>query len=123
MTVADKTTKLKAVRTASYSGSSHASVETVHERPCIKAPCNSVSDLAELAQGTNVTSDPGKYASAAKLAPTTPLLTPATGAKLFQMFMLNNTETAMIAAPSKPDIDSDGFTVADGSAEPPAPKS
>ena len=123
MTVADKTTKVKAVRTASYTGSSHASVETIHERPCIVAPCNTVSDLAELAQSTNVTFDPGKYATALKVGPKTPLLKLVSGATLDQLFMFNDASSAIIASPSRPDSDNDGFTVADGSVEPAPPKS
>ena len=123
MTVADKTTKAKAKRTALYAGSSHASVESIHERPCIIAPCNAVSDLAELAQTTNVTFDPGKYSAASGVNAKTPLLSPATGATLYQMFMVNNAESAIIASPSLSDTDSDGFTVADGSVEPAPPGS
>lgn len=123
MTVVDKTTKLKAMRKASYSGSSHASVESIHERPCVIAPCSSVKDLAELTQTTNVTFDPGKYATAVGVGPKTPLLSLATGAKLDQMLMVNDAASAIIGSPSAPDKDSDGFTVADGSVEPEPPKS
>ncbi len=123
MTVDDKTTKTKESRTVEYSGSSHASVEAVHERPCVRAPCNSNEDLANLAQTTNVTFNPGKYGTAVGKAPKTVLMSPAAGATVYQMFMYNNTATEKIASPSEPDSDNDGFTVADGSVSPPPPKS
>jgi Peptidase A4 family len=123
MTVMDVTTKLKGSRTVAYAGSAHLSVESIHERPCIIAPCNTTADLAELTQTNPVTFDPGKYATAVGLAPSTGLLTLATGATLHQIFMVNNLDTAIIASPSPPDKDNDGFTVADGNVEPPAPQS
>jgi hypothetical protein len=126
MTVADKTTKKTASRTTAYGGSSQASVESIHERPCIMAPCNAVEDLASLASTTNVTFDPGKYGTVVKAAPKTPLMNLAAGATLDQIFMLNNAGSEVIAAPSVPDADTagpDGFTVADGSVSPAPPKS
>jgi Peptidase A4 family len=126
MIVADKTTKQKALRKASYSGSSHGSVEAIHERPCIFAPCNAIEDLAELTDTTNVTFDKGAYATALGEAPKTPLLNLATGATLYQIFMLNNEGTEIIASPSEPDTDkngSDGFSLAYGPVQPPPPKS
>jgi hypothetical protein len=123
MQVMDKTTKLKAGRVVKYAGSNHASVETIHERPCIADGCSSVEDFAELTQTTNVTFDPGKYATALGIAPKTPLLTLTPNGALFQIFMLANDQKTIIASPSLADIDNDGFTVADGSVSPPPPKS
>jgi Peptidase A4 family len=123
MTVSDKTTKRTESRTQSYAGSTHASVESIHERPCIKAPCTSTADLAELTHTTNVTFDPGKYALALGVAPNTALLSLAPNARLFEISMLNNAGTAAIASPSVEDKDLDGFAVADGAVSPPAPKS
>lgn len=121
MTVDDKTTKRKESRTQSYAGSTHASVETIHERPCIMAPCNSTADLAELTQTTNVTFDPGRYGvgKAAK----TGLMVLAPGGTDDQIFMLDNTGTKTIASPSAEDSDHDGFAVADGEVSPAPPKS
>jgi hypothetical protein len=124
MTVADKTSKKTASRTASYSGSSHASVEAIHERPCIISPCSSVEDLATLTSTTNVTFDPGKYGTSKSAK--TPLLTLVPGGTLDQIFMVNNAGSEIIASPSAPDADKkgpDGFTVADGPVSPPPPKS
>jgi hypothetical protein len=123
MTVTDVTTKQKGTRTAAYAGSSHASVESIHERPCITAPCSSVSDLAKLTQTTNVTFDPGRYGTVSGGLANTPLMTLATGATLHQVFMVNNAGSAIIASPSAVDKDSDGFTLADGNVEPAPPKS
>jgi Peptidase A4 family len=123
MTVADKTTKITKSRTQAYAGSTHASVEAIHERPCIKAPCTEVADLAELAQTTNVTFDPGHYGTAVGVAPKTPQLSLTPNGIEYELFMLNNTETAIIASPSAEDKDHDGFAVADGAVSPPPPKS
>ena len=123
MTVTDVTTGKSKHRTASKSavGSSEASVEAIHERPCIADGCTSVNDLANLTKTNNVTFDPGLYGHSA--TPTTPLMNPAPGATVDQIFMLNNADTATIAAPSNPDSDNDGFTVAYGSTQPPPPSS
>jgi hypothetical protein len=40
---------------------------------------------------------------------------------LWDIAMTANNETTVIATPSDPNIDSDGFTVADGAVAPPAP--
>jgi Peptidase A4 family len=123
MTVDDLTTGKSGGRTVGYS-SSGASAEAVHERPCILDGCTSTSDLATLSRTTRVTFDPGNFSTA---APGTlvwnPLLTLAAGATLDEIIMVNNSNTAHIATPSKPDSDSDGFTVADGKKAPPAPTS
>jgi Peptidase A4 family len=123
MTVEDLTTHQSQGRTVEYSGSSHASVEAIHERPCIADGCSSVEDLANLTDTSNVTFDPGKYSTKAKKKPKKGLLKPARGATLYQLFMLNNSGTAVIAAPSSPDSDLDGFTVAFGSTSPAPPPS
>ncbi len=120
MTVADKTTKLSKSRLQAYGGSTHASVEAIHERPCF-SPCSSVENLAELAPTNNVTFDPGKYGTGIK--PEKPLLSLTPNGILYQIFMLNNADTAIIASPSVEDKDFDGFAVADGSVSPPPPKS
>jgi len=78
---------------------------------------------ASLAATTPVTLDPGKYTTVLGEAPKTPLLSLAANATLYQVFMFNNAGTEVIAAPSSPDSDVDGFTVADGSTSPPPPKS
>jgi hypothetical protein len=120
MTVKDVTTGKSAGRTATQAsaGSSEASVEAIHERPCIADGCTSVSDLANLTQTNNVTFDPGKYGTPTK--PSTALMS---GLTVDQILMVNNADTAIIAYPSVPDIDNDGFTVADGSTSPPPPSS
>jgi hypothetical protein len=118
MTVQDDTSKTKAVRIAFYGGSSHASVEAIHERPTV------LGGLATLAKTSNVTFDPGDYSTAYKGTPSyTPLLSTAAGATLNQVFMVNGAGTEIIAAPSLPDADNDGFSVAFGSASPPPPAS
>jgi hypothetical protein len=123
MTVKDVTTGLSAGRTATQtkSVSKEASVEAIHERPCIADGCTTVSDLANLTQTSNVTFDPGTYGTTAK--PTKPLMTPALGATVDQIFMVNNAGTTIIASPSSPDSDNDGYTLADGATSPPPPSS
>jgi hypothetical protein len=123
MKVKDMTTGQSAGRTASQSsaGSAEASVEAIHERPCIADGCTSVSDLATLTTTTNVTFDPGKYGTGT--TPNTPLMQALGGAPVYQMFMYGNNGTTIIASPSIPDSDNDGFTVADGSTSPPPPAS
>jgi len=121
MTVYDLTTGQHGGRTVSYN-SSGLSAEAIHERPCTVVNCPSVSDLATLASTTNVTFEPGYYSTA---APGTqawqPLLTAAPGAALHQVFMVNNSDTVVIASPSAGDPYHDGFTVADGASSPSAP--
>jgi hypothetical protein len=123
MKVKDVTTGKSAARTATQSsaGSSEGSVEAIHERPCIADGCTSTADLANLTQTNNVTFDPGKYGTSSSA--TTPLMNLASGATLDQIFMVNNADTAIIASPSNPDSDNNGFTVADGSVQPPPPAS
>jgi hypothetical protein len=120
MKVTDKTTGQSGSRTATQSsaGSSEASAEAVHERPCIADGCTSVSDFANLTTTNNVTFDPGKYGRSSTA--NTPLLSAPT---VDQILMVNNSDTAYLAVPSNPDSDSDGFTVADGGTQPPPPSS
>jgi hypothetical protein len=126
MTVKDLTLGTKASRTVPYA-SSGASVETITERPCLKAPeCTTVSGLADLAQTSNETFDlamfttsaPGAHAAAYQ-----PLLTSLAGETLYESEMINNLGTSIIATPSNADSDDDGFTVQDGSTVPPSPNS
>jgi Peptidase A4 family len=123
MTVTDRTTNKTESRRQPYAGSTHASVEAIHERPCLIAPCSTAADFAELAQTTKATFDPGRYALVLGAPPATALLKPAAGDTLYQVSMLGNSGTAPIASPSLADRDSDGFAVADGSTAPPPPKS
>jgi hypothetical protein len=117
MTVYDLTTGKSGGKTVKYS-SPGLSVEAIHERPEVGG------GLAALATTGNVTFDPGSLSTA---APGTqawkPLLKPASGATLNEIFMVNNADTAVIASPSAADSDGDGFTVADGSKSPAPPKS
>ncbi len=85
MKVKDVTTGQKGKRTASKKsvGSSEASVEAIHERPCIADGCTSVNDLANLTKTTNVTFDPGKYGTSS--TPNTALMSPAAGATVDQI--------------------------------------
>jgi Peptidase A4 family len=123
MKVKDVTTGHSAARTATQSsaGSSEASAEAIHERPCIADGCTSVNDLANLTQTNNVTFDPGKYGTSSTA--NKPLMTVNGGATVDQIKMVNNADTAYIASPSNPDSDNDGFTVADGATAPPPPAS
>jgi hypothetical protein len=117
MTVFDLTTGASGGRTVSYN-SSGQSVEAIHERPQVGGV------LATLAKTPNVTFDPGSFSIASPGTQTwKPLLKPASGATLNEIFMTNNNGTAVIAAPSRPDSDNDGFAVAYGSTSPPPPKS
>jgi len=120
MKVKNLTTGASGSRTVSYS-SSHSSAEVIHERPTI---CNPGCSLANLAQTTNPVYDPAFFSTA---PPGTPFWhnyfqTPA-GATLYDIVMLNNAQTAIIATPSNADADQDGFQVADGNTQPPPPPS
>jgi hypothetical protein len=120
MEVADATTGKTAGVTVSYS-STGASAEVIHERPCIRAPCNTARDLAQLAQTQNVTFGPGSYSVAPPgQAPVEQPLLAATQS-LVDIVMTNNNGGQDIATPSAPSSAQDGFTVADGAATPPAP--
>ncbi len=123
MTVDDTTTGQSGVRTVSY----HAkgmSAEAIHERPCIKAPCSAVGDLADLAQTSDVTFDPGSFSEAPPgAAPVDyPLLTTGvSGLTMFDVVMTANNFVTPIATPSDPNNAADGFTVADGDVAPAPP--
>lgn len=116
MNVTDETTGVSGGRTVSYT-TPMTSAEVVHERPTVGG------SLANLAKTSNVTQDPAFYSTTINTTPTVPLMKAASGATVYQMFMVNNADTAIIASPSKPDSDSDGFTVADGATSPPPPSS
>jgi len=123
MSVDDVTTGLSGSRTVRYH-SKGLSAEAIHERPCIVAPCNTVADLADLAQTSDVTFDPGSFSEAPPGSPPAnqPLLTTSVpGTTLTAVQMLGNDLTTPIATPSGPNIADDGFTVADGAAQPPPP--
>ena len=117
MTVFDLTTGKSGGRTVKYTTAGET-VEAIHERPEVGGT------LATLATTGNVTFNPGSLSTAAPGTQTwKPLLKVVSGATLNEIFMVNNNDTAVIASPSGPDSDSDGFTVADGSKSPPPPKS
>ena len=79
---------------------------------------------AALTKTTNATFDPGYYSTAAPGSVAyKPLINAITGATVHQMFMVNNAATKIIAAPSVPDSDSDGFAVGYGATSPPPPAS
>lgn len=121
MTVKDLTTGKSFTRKVSYT-TPQQDVEAIHERPCIKDGCTSVSDLATLAATTNVTQLPDRYSTAAPgKAPAWVALGKTDGTKLDQIFMVNNSDTAVIASPSVLNTAQDGFTVADGAKPPPPP--
>jgi hypothetical protein len=117
MTVFDLTTGKSGGRTVKYTTAGE-SVEAIHERPEVGG------SLATLATTNNVTLDPGSLSTAAPGTQTwKPLLKVVSGATLNEIFMVANSGTPVIASPSGPDSDSDGFTVADGSKAPAPPKS
>lgn len=121
MTVTDLTTGKSFTRNVSYTAPEQ-DVEAIHERPCIKDGCTSVSDLATLAATTNVTQLPDYYSTAAPgKAPVWVALGKTDGTKLDEIFMVNNSGKAIIASPSALNSASDGFTVADGATSPPPP--
>jgi len=123
MTVDDTTTGLSGVRTVPYR-SKGLSVEAIHERPCIKAPCNAAGDLADLAQTSDVTFDPGSFSEAPPgAAPENEALltTDLPDTTLWDVVMTANDGNTVIATPSDPNAAADGFTVADGASPPSAP--
>jgi hypothetical protein len=120
MKVKNLTTGASGSRTVSYS-STRSSAEVIHERPTI---CNPGCSLAKLAKTTNPVYDPALFSTA---PPGTPswrnyFQTPA-GATLYDIVMLNDAQTKVIATPSNADADHDGFQVADGNTQPPPPPS
>jgi Peptidase A4 family len=116
MTVADVTTGKSGGRTTNYASSS-ASAEAIHERPEVNGA------LSTLATTNKVTFLPGEFSTtAAGSTPVlTPLLKPATKAKVNQIFMFNNAGTKKIASPSAPSAAKDGFAIQDGATAPAAP--
>jgi len=122
MTVADTSTGVQASRKAHYK-SSGASAEAILERPCIEAPCDSLSDLASLAPTTAVTFDPVMIATSSPSAAPTyePFMVSPPDATLQDISMLNNSGSTVIASPSNANAEGDGFTVVDGSSAPPPP--
>ena len=99
MTVDDVTTGASAGRTVRYK-SSGASVEAIHERPCISFPCS--THLGNLATTTNESFDPAYFSTSPPNLPGTyrPLLSPANGATLYDLVMVANNDATVLATPS-----------------------
>ena len=116
MQVKDLTTGQSGGRTVSYS-TPGTSAEVIHERPTVGG------SLANLAKTGKVTQDPAYYATAINKTPAVPLMNTASGATVNQIFMVNNADTKIIASPSVPDSDNDGFAVTDTATSPPPPSS
>jgi hypothetical protein len=127
MQVTDNTSHVSQGRTVPYS-SSGLSAEAIHERATLCA--GSSCSLGTLATTTNLSFDPGQFTSVFQ-ATLQPLLVPGvqsekptrTGIriktdKLYELEMISR---GVIAVPSLPDADGDGFTVTDGGAPPPSP--
>jgi len=116
MTVSDLTSGKSYTKKVSYT-TPEQSAECVHERPEVGG------SLANLAATSNVSFNPGDYSTAA--AGKTPVWQAMekaiSGETVYQMFMINNADTAVIASPSLPNSAKDGFTVADGATSPPPP--
>jgi hypothetical protein len=123
MQVTDDTTGLSQSRTVSYE-SSGASVEVIHERPCIRAPCTKPGDLAKLTITNPVTLDPGSVSTTpAGGSPVfNPMLAAQAGSTLVESVMYKNSRVVE-ATPSGSDSDLDGFTVQDGRTAPAPPAS
>ena len=122
MMVSDDTTGKSAKRVVNYRAPG-TSVEAIHERPCVIAGCNSVSDLADLATTSDEVFDPAQFTESRPRTSTVyqPLLVPTSGAILYDIVMLANNGSTPLATPSGPNAAGDGFAVADGSTTPPAP--
>jgi Peptidase A4 family len=118
MQVKDLTTGKSGSKTVSYT-TPETSAEVIHERPAVNG------SLATLAKTSKVTQDPGSYSTSAPGTTTSyhPLMSPASAATVYQIFMVNNAGTKIIAAPSAPDSDRDGFAVAYGATSPAPPSS
>ena len=116
MQVKDLTTGQSGSRIVSYT-TPGTSAEVIHERPTVGG------SLADLAKTTKVTQNPATYATTINTSPTIPLMNAASGATVNQIFMVNNADTKVIAAPSVPDSDNDGFAVAYGATSPSPPSS
>jgi hypothetical protein len=75
-----------------------------------------------LAKTTNVTFSPGSYSTSGAGTPNwKPLLGSAPSSTLYQIFMVNNNDTKILASPSLPSSNSEGFALADGKNSPPPP--
>jgi hypothetical protein len=121
MQVSDLTTGQTQSRTVSYV-SSGASVEVIHERPCLREPCS--KHLAKLTTTTPVSFDPGSFSTtpAGGTPVFNPILVPTTGGQLADIVMFKNART-VYSTPSASDSDNDGFTVQNGAAAPAPPNS
>ena len=123
MTVDDVTTGQVGTKTVKYH-SKGLSAEAIHERPCLRGPC-AYSDLATLAQTSDVTFDPGSFSESAP--GTDPVDVPLldsieSGLTLTEVEMTDDDNPPdTIAIASAPSATDDGFTVADGSSPPPPP--
>jgi len=122
MKVTNDTTDQSASRVVFYRAPGK-SVEAIHERPCIEAPCNTNSDLANLATTSDAVFDPAQFTSSppGTAAVFQPLLVATGGATLYDIVMVSNSGSTALATPSGPNATGDGFTVADGGASPPPP--
>ncbi|MDP9331913.1 MAG: G1 family endopeptidase [Actinomycetota bacterium] len=120
MTVQDVTTGTSASRTAIVSPSPKHSAEAILERPTI---CKTVCSSVPLARTTNVVFDPVSYSTAAPGATPNwqPFFRTPARATVYSVSMVDDSRTTVLATPSSADADSDGFQVADGSAQPPPP--
>jgi len=131
MQVTDNTTHVTEGRYGVPYHASGKSVEAILEVPVI---CSPSCAIATLATTSDVTFDPGTYADALQGGPE-PLLSPALASektnkkdvtnysygRIYEMSMVNTSDTAAIATPSAPSANNEGFTVADGATAPPAP--
>jgi hypothetical protein len=118
MQVQDLTTGKSGSKTVSYT-TPGTSAEVIHERPTVNG------SLATLAKTGKVTLDPGSYSTSPPGTTTSyhPLMSAASGATVYQIFMVNSAGTKIFAAPSVPDSDIDGFAVAYGAISPAPPPS
>ncbi|HXW38851.1 MAG TPA: G1 family glutamic endopeptidase [Acidimicrobiales bacterium] len=127
MQVTDNTTGVTQGRTVTYA-SSGSSAEAIHEATSLCSPCV----IAPLATTTNVTFDPGTFTSVLQPTPQ-PLLVPAVEKEkvtrkgirtkvdnVYELLMIGSGNT-VIATPSAPNAQGNGFTVADGPIAPSPP--
>jgi hypothetical protein len=131
MQVTDDTTHVTQNVSTPYRASG-ASVEAIHEVPEIRTGRRFT--LGTLAFTTNAVFDPGSYTTALD-ANRESLLVPAADkeqlgavtqtATLDQVVMVQRvgTSVVVVASPSGPDADNDGFAIADGGSSPGAPSS
>jgi hypothetical protein len=122
--LADQSTRAQASRKVHYT-STGASAEAILERPCVQAPCDSLTDLANLAPTTAATFDL-LMTSTSRPGPVPtyePFMVSPGNATLQDISMLDNSGSHVIATPSDADFDGDGFVVTDGSSVPDPPAS